>query len=361
MCADGYGEGTGNTCHTCDGAASRWLVAAGSLFVAVTLVLLVGAVAFLVGGLDAVQELRRSISRRVTAINLSGTVREVSYPAKRSVGGRDPEAAAAAAEAAEAARAFAPAFNAASEERAYAGAAGESSKERSREDDVAAASPPPSSCRDASEIKSNDSASDVTASASASATAAAAAVRAAEEVYASPPGRGGGEKKGRCCGLGARVKLLWSRLPMDKLKILVVVWQILTAFASITAVDFPPVYSRFLSWISVVNFDVANIFSASCLFPSIGFYHRLLLTTLAPIGLGGALVLTYWMAKRRAGDGPTGELLGRAAWSRHMAAGLLLTFLVRKEGGRSRGWVDVVSRWVPSPLSPSALCPALVD
>lgn len=115
---------------------------------------------------------------------------------------------------------------------------------------------------------------------------------------------------------------------MDKLKILVVVWQILTVLPSITGVEFPPSYSRFLSWIDVVNLDVGHIFTASCILPAVSFYHRLLLTTLTPLVLAAVLVLTYWMAKRRAGIGSSGVLAARAAWSRHMAAGLLLTFLV---------------------------------
>ena len=118
-------------------------------------------------------------------------------------------------------------------------------------------------------------------------------------------------------------------MPLDKLKILVVVWQILTIFSSISGVQYPVSYSRFLVWINVVNFDMGDIFSASCILPSANFYVRLLLTTLAPLVLAAVLVLTYNMAKRRAGIGSAGVIAKRAAWSRHVAAGLLLTFLVR--------------------------------
>ncbi|CAM9212963.1 unnamed protein product, partial [Hapterophycus canaliculatus] len=101
-----------------------------------------------------------------------------------------------------------------------------------------------------------------------------------------------------------------------KLKILVVVWQILTVFPSITGADFPPSYSRFLSWIDIVNLDLGSIFSGTCILPQVSFYQRLLLTTLAPLCL------------RRAGIGSASVLAKRAAWSRHFAAGLLLSFLV---------------------------------
>lgn len=119
-----------------------------------------------------------------------------------------------------------------------------------------------------------------------------------------------------------------SRVPLNKLKILVVIWQILTVFPSIASVDFPPLYSRFLSWIDFVNFDIGAIVSASCILPRVSFYPRLLLTTLGPLALALVLVLTYQMAKRRAGVGSPGVTARRMAWSRHMAAGLLLTFLV---------------------------------
>ena len=115
---------------------------------------------------------------------------------------------------------------------------------------------------------------------------------------------------------------------MDKLKILVAVWQILVVFSSITGVDFPAPYSQFLSWISVVNLDIGSIFSASCVLPSVNFYARLLITTLAPLALATGLVLTYQMAKYRAGIGSAGVIARRAAWSRHVSAVLILTFLV---------------------------------
>ncbi|CAN0555422.1 unnamed protein product, partial [Laminaria digitata] len=86
-----------------------------------------------------------------------------------------------------------------------------------------------------------------------------------------------------------------------KFKILVVVWQIISAFSSITGVEFPASYSRFLSWISVVNLDIGDLVSVSCVLPVLNFYVRLLVSTLAPLLLMAVLVLTYHMAKRRAG------------------------------------------------------------
>ena len=136
-------------------------------------------------------------------------------------------------------------------------------------------------------------------------------------------------RKAMCCGIGDKIKRLMSLLPLNKLKILVVVWQILAVFSSITGVEFPATYATFLSWISVVNLDLGSIFSASCVLPVVNFYDTLLLVTLGPLLLAGVLVLTYHMAKRRSGIGRAGVVARRAAWSRHVSAGLLLTFLVR--------------------------------
>lgn len=132
----------------------------------------------------------------------------------------------------------------------------------------------------------------------------------------------------KCRGFGDKIKRWVSRLPLGKLKILVVVCQILAGFSSITAVGFPASYSRFLTWINVVNLDMGDIFSASCVLPSLNFDVRLLSSTPTPLMLAAALVLTYHMAKRRAGLGRAGVIAKRDAWSRHVAAGFLFTFVV---------------------------------
>lgn len=134
--------------------------------------------------------------------------------------------------------------------------------------------------------------------------------------------------KSRCCGLDEKITRLSTRLPLNKIKILVAVWQILAVFSSITGVEFPSSYSVFLSWINVVNFDLGYIVSASCVLPYLNFYQRLLVTTLTPLVMISGLSLTYRMAKRRSGIGSFGEIARRAAWSRHVTAGLFLTFLV---------------------------------
>lgn len=92
-----------------------------------------------------------------------------------------------------------------------------------------------------------------------------------------------------------------STVPLTKLKIIVVIWQFLTVFPSFSSVDFPPFYSRFLSVIDFVNFDLGAIVSASSIFPGVSFYHSLLFTTLGSLALALVLGLTFQIAKHRAG------------------------------------------------------------
>ncbi|CBJ30764.1 Polymorphic membrane protein [Ectocarpus siliculosus] len=292
VCAEGFGRGAGNSCHSCEGTKSRLLIAAGSLFALVILLLIILTVAYLVGGLDAVEGLRRSLSTSFVGDRSVLSGRDSSShktgSSSKSIG-RD-----------RLADSVAPTFKVTSEveERGAEGAA-------SRKGVTSV----PVSEVDVSEMKS-DASSDTDT----------------EDDNAPPMVRGGGQPG--CCGHGEKIKRWAARLPMDKIKILVVVWQILSVFPSITAVDFPPAYARFLSWINMLSFDLEHVLSASCVFPVMDFYQRLLVTTLVPLGVAMVLVLTYWMAKRRAGSGSAGALGRRAAWSRHVAAGLLLSFLV---------------------------------
>ncbi|CAM9194141.1 unnamed protein product [Ectocarpus fasciculatus] len=290
VCTEGFGRGAGNTCHSCEGTKSRLLIAAGSLFVLAILLLTILAVVYLVGGLDAVEGLRRSLSTRSVLSGRDSSSHKAGSSGKSI--GRDTLA-----------DSLAPAVKVASEveERRAEGAA-------SRKGITSV----PLSEADVSDMKS-DASSDTDN----------------EDITFRhvPPMAGGGGQPG-CCGHGEKIKRLAARLPMDKIKILVVVWQILSVFPSITAVDFPPAYARFLSWIDMLSFDLGHVLLASCVFPVMDFYQRLLVTTLVPVGVAMVLVLTYWIAKRRAGSGSAGSLMRRAAWSRHVAAGLLLSFLV---------------------------------
>lgn len=340
VCSEGYGRGVGNICHSCDNTDGQRLIWAGVIaFVVVLLLVVMLALVFLVGGLAAVTTVHKSVTQTVPTARRASKVgavplrsmQELDHPERRSrkeysVDTKMP-----------------PASDYTWESQQGAGERdiGHSSRE----------SPPTSPgldgtgktlVRPSSAVGSpgdNAARSYVPARHGSSvrmpaghhvqpSTVASAAVGGAETTEREGlRTTDGGESK--CCCLGVDIKRLRSRLPLDQLKILVVVWQILSVFSSITEVEFPESYSKFLSWIDVVNFDIAHIFSASCALPSVNFYTSLLVTTLTPLALGAVLLLTYHLAKRRAGIGAAGVDARRAALSRHVAAGLFLSFLVR--------------------------------
>eukprot|EP00752_Nemacystus_decipiens_P008148 g7287.t1 len=371
-CRPGYGKSIGSRCHSCEDEASRWLIAAGAFLTLLALLFLVVAVVFLIGGLDAVEEVRRSVTKTLSvsankdkAPTFWKPARESTVPHRRpSVsssasggggGGDNPTGIA---------TVFAPAFAQGSPSLPVHALEEEGEAKEGFRDE------PRRNCR----VAPVDSSEQGSIAAAAATTATTATTRSSETVVGghSVPGgfvnsrllaqrttasygdrsvaqpavagaagggtavaipgekkeEEGGDSAAACCGLGEKIKRWASRVPLDKLKILVVVWQILTVFPSITGADFPASYARFLSWIDVVNLDVGSIFSGTCVLPDVNFYQRLLLTTLAPLGLAVVLMLTFSMAKRRAGIGSASVIARRAAWSRHMAAGLLLTFLV---------------------------------
>ena len=306
------------------------LITFGSLFILLIVLLFVLTIIFLVGGLDAVVNIHRSLTNKLSismsAVFSSRTVPSVSEAAAFHEGPRDAW--------------FTAAFDADSEPPLGATNLDASvGIGRATPDGVNFASSMSAASTDGSFIETkllknerSDKASKVWVEESRSRNESTDCKGKFDLPGPTAAGAGAGAgavgSRGWCCGIGQRFKRLWSRLPLNKLKILVVVWQILTVFPSIAAVNFPPVYAQFLSWINVINFDLANIFSASCVFPGLNFYERLLVITLAPIALFGVLVVTYLLVKRRVEIGMAGIVEKRAAWSRHMAAGLLLTFLV---------------------------------
>ncbi|CAM9334760.1 unnamed protein product [Discosporangium mesarthrocarpum] len=140
-----------------------------------------------------------------------------------------------------------------------------------------------------------------------------------------------------------RVKRLLKHVPLHKLKIPIVVYQILTQFSDISSAEYPRVYQHFLTLLDGVNLDIGWIFSASCVF-DVGFYEKLVATTVTPLILFLGLLCTYMFATRRLqprlsfkrrGPMSTSRSLSlvehrqrESIWARHMSIFLLLTFLV---------------------------------
>ncbi|CAB1104673.1 unnamed protein product [Ectocarpus sp. CCAP 1310/34] len=97
-----------------------------------------------------------------------------------------------------------------------------------------------------------------------------------------------------------RVANLLAALPLSKLKIVIVVWQITSAFADITKAPFPPIYEKFLSIIGIFSFDLGWILSAACLTTGIDFYDKLLIVTIGPLVPLCFLGITFFVGSRPA-------------------------------------------------------------
>ncbi|CAM9233132.1 unnamed protein product [Scytosiphon promiscuus] len=130
-----------------------------------------------------------------------------------------------------------------------------------------------------------------------------------------------GDGGGRMSGVVTRVAHF---IPLQSVKIVIVVWQILTQFTSVAHVSYPGVYQRFLDSLEVVNFDLGWILSAGCIF-DIDFHDRLLISTIGPICILLFLLGVYAYAARI--NRGSNETLQRA-WHKHVSLMLLLTFLV---------------------------------
>eukprot|EP00903_Cladosiphon_okamuranus_P011652 g10960.t1 len=114
-------------------------------------------------------------------------------------------------------------------------------------------------------------------------------------------------------------------VPLNSLKILIVLWQILTQFASVANVVYPSVYQSFLEAVDHLNFDLSLALSPACMF-RFDFHDRLLLVTIGPLIAGGFLGVTYAIASRKSSSGSK-EALQRVR-QKHMSAALLVTFFV---------------------------------
>lgn len=338
VCAKGYGRSLSNTCHSCDDTKARLLIASCALFSVMTLLLLLLAVVFLIGGLDAVEMARQSAISNVSGVGKAfgcrrfvpeGNLREQR---NSDVGVReDPWN-----------DSHFPVIGVTQDFQRGGGGRGDDfgrgfPSKRSEPVELSVAYPQPlgAAVRVETGVRlppvggryalRDEAASNVSRhtrrSSLPGASVPGAVVGRRIELDAGPVPKD--------CGFATKIKLWSQRVPVDKIKILVGVWQILAVFSSITGVEYPVSYSLFLSWVNVLNFDLGYIASASCALPYVSFYQSLLVITLGPFVVAAGLALTYRTAKRRSGIGSVGVIARRAAWSRHVAAVLLLTFLVR--------------------------------
>ncbi|CAN0231740.1 unnamed protein product, partial [Ascophyllum nodosum] len=89
-------------------------------------------------------------------------------------------------------------------------------------------------------------------------------------------------------------------------------------------VQYPPAYEKFLAALSVVNLNLGSIRSLSCVVET-NFYARLVLATIAPMAVLGALGITYRVAIVRNSHSIYAM---RVARNKHISVGLFLLFMV---------------------------------
>ena len=93
-------------------------------------------------------------------------------------------------------------------------------------------------------------------------------------------------------------------------------------FSGVVNVEYPTAYKKFLAALSVVNLNLGYILSLSCVVET-NFYARLILVTIAPVAVLGALAITYRVAVLR--NGHSDKTIAR---NKHLSVGLFLLFVV---------------------------------
>eukprot|EP00903_Cladosiphon_okamuranus_P017744 g16334.t1 len=121
-----------------------------------------------------------------------------------------------------------------------------------------------------------------------------------------------------------RLHRLKRLVPLQSIKIVIVVWQILTEFTSVATISFPDAYERFLDGADILNFDMGWILAAGC-FLEIDFHDRVITSTLGPLTALSVLGLTYGVAWYR--NRSCHQALQKVR-RKHVSVALWMTFLV---------------------------------
>ncbi|KAG5175966.1 hypothetical protein JKP88DRAFT_337087 [Tribonema minus] len=122
----------------------------------------------------------------------------------------------------------------------------------------------------------------------------------------------------------ARLGLLLVR----RLRIPIIVLQLLTQFISITGLSLPPDYLKFLRAMDVLTLDMRWLTSPGCAL-TIGFYQKLLISTLAPLAVV-ALIFTprLCVSAARRGRRACGSAKLQRVAAKDFNAFLVFTFLI---------------------------------
>eukprot|EP00752_Nemacystus_decipiens_P012244 g10853.t1 len=108
-----------------------------------------------------------------------------------------------------------------------------------------------------------------------------------------------GERPGRVReGLAIFRNRFVEALPVGSIKILVVIWQIVTQFAQMTGAHYPDTYDTFVKRLHFINLDIGDMLPFSCLMET-DFLDRLVWKTVGPLAVLCALCATYSVSRVR--------------------------------------------------------------
>ena len=111
-------------------------------------------------------------------------------------------------------------------------------------------------------------------------------------------------------------------IPFQSIKIVIVVWQIITQFSFVANVVYPGVYQDFLNGVDFFNFDLTWV--TGCVF-QIDFHDKLLVSTIGPLVILVCLSLTYCLGLTVHKNKQVSRELVK---KNHLSAMLFLTFIV---------------------------------
>jgi hypothetical protein len=132
-----------------------------------------------------------------------------------------------------------------------------------------------------------------------------------------------------------------AKLPWDKIRTPLIVFQILTQYINVTGLRLPLLYHEFLRWLGAINIDLGWLLSVGCVV-KVSFYQKLLLNTLAPFVCAAILCCTYSIVlcrnKVQAIGAPTASFNRQShavrcntleqCLAKHVLAFLAMTFLI---------------------------------
>ncbi|CAM9202855.1 unnamed protein product [Ectocarpus sp. 8 AP-2014] len=113
-------------------------------------------------------------------------------------------------------------------------------------------------------------------------------------------------------------------LPLQSLKIMIVVWQILNELASVATVSFPDAYEQFLDGAAFLGFDIGWMLSTGCVV-DVDFHDRVVTSTVGPLVALAILGLTYIVARCR--NRSCDQALQKVR-RKHVSTALWVSFLV---------------------------------